>query len=157
MNIELIKVEEKDKNIISNLMQLYNYDMNQYVDIKLHEDGLFELDQYLKYYWIEDTRHPYLLKYNNKIAGFALVRFNEDNRYEIAEFFVLNIYRRLGIGRYMAKEIFSTFNGNWEVRTLIKNISAQEFWRNTIKEFTNNNFEKKLIRNGSNIAFYFTT
>ena len=36
-----------------------------------------------------------------------------------------------------------------------ENKKAQQFWRNTIRNFTNNNFEEKFIRDNSRLAFYF--
>lgn len=74
---------------------------------------------------------------------------------EIAEFFVINKYRKLGAGTYMANRIFELYKGRWEVRTLLKNERAQNFWRATIRKFSNNNFEEKYIRNNSRLAFYF--
>lgn len=74
---------------------------------------------------------------------------------EVAEFFVLNKYRRIGAGTFMANKMFEVYKGKWEVCTLLKNERAQKFWRNTIKNFTNNNFEEKYIRNNSRLAFYF--
>ena len=43
----------------------------------------------------------------------------------------------------------------YKIRTLIKNERDQKFWRNIIKNYTNNNFEEKYIRNNSRLAFYF--
>ena len=95
------------------------------------------------------------MKYENELVGFALVRFNEDNMYEISEFFVLPKFRRTKAGTFMANEVFKKFKGNWEIRTLLKNETAQQFWRNTIRSFSNDEFEEKYIRNNSRLAFYF--
>lgn len=73
---------------------------------------MFTISKYIDLYWKEENRHPYLLKFNNEIAGFVLVRFNEENMYEIAEFFVLNKYRRFGAGTYMANEMFENIKEN---------------------------------------------
>ena len=43
---------------------------------------------------------------------------------EIAEFFVLNKYRKMGAGTFMANKMFELYKGKWEVRTLIKNEKA---------------------------------
>lgn len=51
--------------------------------------------------------------------------------------------------------MFEMYKGEWEVCTLLKNERAQKFWRNTIKNFTNNNFEERYVRNNSRLAFYF--
>ena len=159
MKFDLVKVEEQDKNIIYNLMQLYTYELSFFEDettnFTMLDSGLYVLNKYVERYWQEESRHPYILKCNNKLAGFVLQRFNEQNMNEIAEFFVINKYRKIGAGTFMANKMFDLYKGKWEIRTLIKNEKAQKFWRNTIKKYTNNNFEEKYIRNNSRLAFYF--
>ena len=160
MNFEVLNAKnEQGKEIIFNLMQLYLSELSSFEDetakfIKL-DNGLYELNKYTYLYWEEDNRYPYILKCNNEIAGFTLVRLNENNYYEIGEFFILDNYRKLGAGKYMALEMFKKYHGKWEIRTLLKNTIAQDFWRKIIKEYTNNNFEETLIRNNSRHAFYF--
>lgn len=125
MNFELIEVNEKDKNIIYNLMQLYTYELSFFEDettnFQLLENGLFKLSKYIDLYWKEKERNPFILKCNGELAGFVLQRYNEMEMNEIAEFFVLNKYRKLGAGTFMANEIFNKYKGKWEVRTLLKN------------------------------------
>ncbi len=158
MKIDLIEVKEENKNIIYNLMQLYKYELSFFEDgtttFTMLDSGLYVL-KYIEKYWQDENRHPYILKCNNELAGFVLQRFNEENMNEIAEFFVINKYRKMGAGKFMANRIFELYKGKWEVRTLLKNERAQKFWRNTIKKFTNDNFEEKYIRNNSRLAFYF--
>ena len=151
--------KENEKEIILNLMQLYTYELSFFEDettnFKLLDNGLYKVSKYIELYWKEEKRHPYILKYNGELAGFVLERFNEDDTNEIAEFFVLNKYRKLGAGTFMAKEIFKRYKGKWEIRTLLKNKRAQEFWRKVVKEVSNNNYKECLIRNNSRYAFYF--
>ena len=160
MNFEIYDAaNENEKEIILNLMQLYTYELSFFEDettnFKLLDNGLFKLSQYIELYWKEEKRHPYILKCNGELAGFVLERFNEDDTNEIAEFFVLNKFRKLGAGTFMAKEMFKRHKGKWEIRTLLKNKRAQEFWRKAVKEVTNNNYKECLIRDNSRYAFYF--
>lgn len=159
MNFELIEVNEKDKNIIYNLMQLYTYELSFFEDettnFQLLENGLFKFSKYIDLYWKEKERHPFILKCNGELAGFVLQRYSEMEMNEIAEFFVLNKYRKLGAGTFMANEIFNKYKGKWEVRTLLKNKRAQDFWRKIIKNITNGNYEENLIRDNTRYAFYF--
>lgn len=158
MEYDLILANESDKSVLFNLMQLYTYELSKYSDetaeIELNEHGLYNI-KYFDYFWIEKDRFPFILKYENELVGFALVRFNEDNMYEISEFFVLPKFRRTKVGTFMANEVFKKFKGNWEIRTLLKNETAQQFWRNTIRSFSNDEFEEKYIRNNLRLAFYF--
>ena len=157
--LELYEVSEKDKDIVFNLMQLYTYELSFFEDettnFQLQENGLFKLSKYIDLYWIQEERHPYILKYDGQIAGFVLVRFNEDGMNEIAEFFVLNKYRKHGAGTFMANEMFKKFKGKWEIRTLLKNKQAQEFWRKVVKSASNENYEERFIRDNTRYAFYF--
>lgn len=159
MKFDLFEVEEKDKNIIFNLMQLYTYELSFFEDkttsFELLENGLFKISKYVDLYWEEEERQPYILKYDGKLAGFVLERFNEEEMYEIAEFFVLNKYRKLGAGTFMANEIFKKYKGKWEIRTLLKNKPAQDFWRKVVKNASNGIYEEHLIRNNTRYAFYF--
>ena len=160
MKFEVLNAKnELGKEIIINLMQLYTYELSFYEDettnFKLLDNGLYELSKYIKLYWQENERHPYILKYNGKIAGFVLVRFNENGYYEIAGFFVLNKYRKLGAGKYMAEQMFKKYHGKWEIRTLLKNKRAQDFWRKVINTSSNGKFNEKMIRNDTRHAFYF--
>lgn len=159
MKFEIQEVKEQNKEVIYNLMQLYTYELSFFedetTDFKLLDSGLYVMSKYVEMYWTSDKRHPYILKCDNELAGFVLARYNEYGKNEIAEFFVLNKYRRSGAGKFMANEMFELYKGPWEVRTLLKNERAQNFWRNVIREFSNNNFEEKLIRDKTRLAFYF--
>ena len=156
---ELSEVQEKDKDIIFNLMQLYTYELSFYEDetanFQLLDNGLFKLSKYIDLYWTQEERHPYILKCDGQIAGFVLERFNEDGMNEIAEFFVLNKYRKHGAGTFMANEMFKKYKGKWEIRTLLRNKQAQEFWRKVVKSASNGNYEERFIRDNTRYAFYF--
>lgn len=159
MKPKLYEASLEEKSIILNLMQLYTYELSFYEDettnFTLLDTGLYALSKYIELYWEEENRCPYILKCDDNLAGFILVRFNEDGMYEISEFFVLNKYRKTGIGTFMANEIFKKYKGKWEVRTLLKNKRAQEFWRKVINNISEGNFKEMLIRNNTRYAFYF--
>jgi predicted acetyltransferase len=147
MNYELIKATINDKEILKNLMQFYFYDFSEYVEAHLEENGLFGAYKYLDEYWTEDSRFPYLVKLNGSYAGFALVRLvhsEEKTYYSIAEFFIMKKYRRTGLGKLVAHDIFNLYKGQWEVFQIEKNVPAQHFWRKVIDEYTNGAFTEKL-------------
>ena len=159
MKFDICEVQEKNKDIILNLMQLYTYELSFFEDdttnFQLLDNGLFKLSKYIELYWTQKERHPYILKCDGNLAGFVLERFNEDGMNEIAEFFVLNKYRKHGAGTFMANEMFKRYNGKWEIRTLLKNKKAQEFWRKVVKSASNENYEERFIRDNTRYAFYF--
>ena len=47
------------------------------------------------------------------------------------------------------------YKGKWEIRTLLKNKPAQDFWRKVVKNASNGIYEEHLIRNNTRYAFYF--
>ena len=159
MFFEIYEAKENDKQIIFNLMQIYFYELSffedEFTNFKLLDTGLYAISKYVELYWKEENRHPYILKCDGNLAGFVLKKVNKQNKNEIAEFFVLNKYRKLGAGRFMAKEMFKRYKGMWEIRTLLKNKRAQEFWRKIVKEASNGKYEEHLIRDNSRYAFYF--
>ena len=159
MKFELFEVQEKDKDIIFNLMQLYTYELSFYEDetthFELQENGLYRISKYINLYWLEKERHPYILKCDGKLAGFVLERYNENGENEIAEFFVLNKYRKLGAGTFMANEMFKKYKGKWEIQTLLKNKQAQDFWRKVVKSVSRGKYEEHLISDNTRYAFYF--
>ena len=55
----------------------------------------------------------------------------------------------------MANRLFKKYKGKWEIRTLLRNKQAQEFWRKVVKNVSNGNYEEHLIRDNTRYAFYF--
>jgi predicted acetyltransferase len=64
--------------------------------------------------------------------------------YNIAEFFILQKYRRKGVGTYVAQYIFDRFRGNWEVMQALSHKAAQMFWRKVIAQYTSGNYEESI-------------
>ena len=142
IRVEPMLVEQK--SVLVQLMELYNYDFSLYSDDDINEYGYFGYSR-IDDYWNEDDRYPYLIRVNEKIAGFVLVRscceFNEmTNPHNIAEFFIMQKYRRQGVGKFASMKVFDMHKGGWEVSQWSKNVPAQKFWRAVIDEYTNGQF-----------------
>jgi predicted acetyltransferase len=142
IRVEPMLVEQK--SVLVQLMELYNYDFSLYSDDDINEYGYFGYSR-IDDYWNEDGRYPYLIRVNEKIAGFVLVRscceFNEmTNPHNIAEFFIMQKYRRQGAGKFASMKVFDMHKGGWEVSQWSKNVPAQKFWRAVIDEYTNGQF-----------------
>ena len=56
--------------------------------------------------------------------------------WDMAEFFVVRRYRRLGIGTEIAHQVWKRFPGAWEIRVLLSNRPAHRFWERAISRFT---------------------
>lgn len=81
-----------------------------------------------------------------KILNFSHTLVNKDGK-NIAEFYIKKEFRNKGIGKLAAFKVFDKFWGNWEVRQLKENISAQNYWRKVIDEYTKNNYQEILLKN----------
>jgi predicted acetyltransferase len=149
MNIQLIKASGDDgRHIISNLMQLYMYDFSEYTKSDVEPNGLFGEYPDLGAYWKEENhRFPYIITKNEKHIGFVFVRIigtGEEYYFSIAEFFVMRKYRREGVGRIAAEQIFDLHKGKWEVYQMEANKPAQSFWRRVIQVYTRGKFTERM-------------
>ena len=139
ITLQLMSVE--DKLLLARLLELYHYEFTAYTDADISEYGCYGYD-HIDDYWNEEGRYPYLIRVDGKIAGFALVCphcnfIKGENVRSIGEFFVMIKYRRMGVGKKVAKEIFDRHKGTWELCYLKNNVSSLEFWKNVLSEYTN--------------------
>jgi len=155
MEVQLIRAAIGDKPVLRNLFQLYEYEFS---DIEVgpladvNEHGLYDGPRYFDHYWTGTDRHPYLIRVDGKLAGFALVRrfsylTNDEEAHSVSEFFVMRRYRLEGIGTRVATELFRLFPGRWEVAEMAANLGAQQFWRKVIGRFTGGEFSEVALNN----------
>ena len=153
MNTQLIKASLQQKDVIKNLMQFYMYDFSEFVELDVESNGLFAAYLNLDDYWKDANRFPYIIKKDEKYIGFVLVRFIETeqrNYFSIAEFFVMKKYRRKGVGKAIAHQVFDLHKNEWEVFQKESNKPAQLFWSEVINEYTNGKFTEH-FENGKSI------
>ena len=135
-----------ERGLLENLAQFYSYDFSEVLEMHVGEDGRFGgVD--LTPYWVDEWKHPFLLRVDDKLAGFALISerskiTGKSGVFDMTEFFVLRRFRRHGVGRAAAFAAFDRFAGPWEVRQREENSSATAFWRRTIDEYTRGNYEE---------------
>ena len=158
IKIEPILIEQK--SVFMQLMELYMYDFSLYSNDDVNEYGYFGYS-HIDDYWNEDGRFPYFIRVGGKVAGFVLVRscceYNElPNPHNIAEFFVMQKYRRLGIGKFVASQIFDMHKGGWEVSQWAENIPAQKFWKEVIDQYTKGRYETFGSFEEGQVGFIFT-
>ncbi len=150
MKVELVEVKETEKSVLRQLMELYAYDFSEFDDEDVNEHGYFGYT-YFDYYWTEDSRHPFFIKVDGKFAGFVLI---SDYAYilkigeakSVTEFFVMRKYRRKGIGKSIAFDIFNRFPGKWEVIQHSENEPSKVFWEAVVAEYTSGDFIKKSVK-----------
>lgn len=141
----LVEIEEAGnaQDIVRNLFTLYIHDMSGFANLDVGEDGAFALPPSFPHWWRARGRHPFLVRADGNLAGFALIReFDAGGpACDMGEFFILRKFRRAGVGRIAAHALFDRFPGRWEVRELPANRPAQAFWRRIIGEYTQGDFE----------------
>jgi predicted acetyltransferase len=149
--IEVKIAASSEAHILRNLMELYLYDFSEFDGADPGADGTYGYP-YLDLYWVEENRHPFLIRKDGKLAGFALVaRYNylsgESDCWVIAEFFVMRKYRGSGAGEVAAQNLFDCFPGDWQVGQIRENASATLFWRKVIQRYTGGNYEEVQLDN----------
>jgi predicted acetyltransferase len=138
--VEVVSAAPEQQAVIANLLELYAYELSEAADLHVGSDGRYGY-QSLPLYWKDKSRAPFLVKVDGHLGGFVLVsqgsRITHDPEvWDMAEFFVLRRYRRLGVGTKIAQEIWRRFPGRWEVRVLETNQPAVTFWQAAITSFT---------------------
>ncbi|WP_419877607.1 GNAT family N-acetyltransferase [Brevibacillus centrosporus] len=146
MDYEIQIATLEDKETLRNLLQFYIYDFSEFMDLHFEENGKYG-DYPIDEYWTTDPNYPYLIRLNGKIVGVALVKLknrNSDVYFSIAEFFIAKKYRRVGLGKLVAKDIFDLHKGQWEVYQIDNNKPAQHFWKKVIEEYTDGKFTERI-------------
>lgn len=160
-DVRLDLVPPKRKKVIENLMQLYFYDFTRFIDLTVNEDGLFPEYPMLDSYWNnQGQKFAFLISKEQMPAGFALVDVLSDPKegdYYLSEFFIMNKYRRSGLGTWAAQQLFDRFPGKWKVTQVRSNIPAQNFWRGVIQDYTNGSYKEVVHAGHGNISQYFNS
>lgn len=126
VDVDVERATLEEKPVVARLLELYAHDLSRFTGADVGDDGRFGYPR-LDLYWTEPERHPFLIRTEGRIAGFALVRSGRPH--DMAEFFVMRKHRRSGVGICAAHEVFATFPGVWQVRQLAQNTAATAFWR----------------------------
>jgi len=138
--VRLVAADKDRRRTLQNLAQLYLHDLSRTGGWDLRDDGTFD-GNLLDGCWSESRRHPFLFYVAESLAGFAVVdRGSHDGGcedvWDMAEFFVVNRWRRAGVGRSAARQLLHAFPGNWEVRPFPGYQPAERFWSSVCAEAT---------------------
>jgi predicted acetyltransferase len=144
MKIEITQATVDDKPVLRRMLEFSGYELSPFEDRDLNPHGEFGYP-YLDHYWKEEGCHAFLVRVDGKLAGFAMVNthhYTPDAQFSMAEFLIMRRFQRQGIGKAVAFEVFSRFQGTWEVHQLRKHAGAQQFWRTVVAEFTSADFHE---------------
>ena len=154
MTLTLTPVPEVEKPVLRRLMELYLYDFSEFDLADVGPHGLYEYP-YLDHYWTEPGRYPFIIRVDERLAGFVLVTQHNyltgevdperGAAWVIAEFFVMRRYRRQGIGEAVARQVFERFPGQWQVAQIRENTPASLFWRKVIGRYTAGQYQEQQL------------
>jgi predicted acetyltransferase len=144
LNVEIVPIPYEEMQVLKNLVKLYCHEWSQYNGIDMDDSGEYAFEKRLDVFWNKARHFAFYIKAEGKLAGFALLDddfdFVEDGDYAMSEFFVVQKYRRGGIGNAAAKEIFRMFPGKWEIKMHPRNTASIKFWRNVVGDFSSGEY-----------------
>jgi len=124
-NIKLRILEEGDKEVFRNLVNLYQHDLSMiaaFLFPTVDEKGFYDYETIEEYFTskaiVEGKLFLYLIMHNDNIAGFCVLTkapyvLKTDCDYCINEFFIIGSYRRKGIAHEACKVIFEQHPGRY--------------------------------------------
>jgi hypothetical protein len=77
VDIQLELARRQQSPILANLLELYAHDFSEFQPLDIGPDGRFGYKS-LPLYWSESNRHPFLIRFEGKLAGLALVKGGGD-------------------------------------------------------------------------------
>jgi predicted acetyltransferase len=145
MSVELKRVTADEKEILKNLLEKYDYELSQWDKRDVNKLGLYGYP-YLDHYWTEDKRWAYFILVDGQLAGFAMVIDypevkDRETDFQMAEFFVMYKYRRMGVGREAFFKVLDLHKGRWQLKCHPANTASVHFWNKVIHEYTKGRFE----------------
>jgi len=117
-DIDLSPASREEKSVIASYLREY-----------LAEFGFRGTYPYFDQYWLESTRHPFLIRRGGERAGFAFVRSLDGGAtHEMSEFYVLPEHRGFGVGRAAVQALLPIFPGLWRIPVQVSNLPGIAFW-----------------------------
>jgi predicted acetyltransferase len=154
MNITLEKVNSKDKEVIENLFQLFAYDFSELNGMDICDDGKYQGLNDIEDYYSKSNYCSYFVKVDGKLAGVAVLRFDEETNY-FRHFFVMRKYRRMKVGLNSVHMIFKLHLGKWTVSPFDFNKPAISFWKNVFDIYTEGNYITQRRKDNKGPEFVF--
>lgn len=119
--LQMIRVEaEQDHRVVDRLLQLHYHELGLHARYDIDDAGLYRAPQRTA------GSIRWLFRDDQWLIGFAIVCGSEPAT--LAEFFVLPRHRRQGIGRGVARALFSKHPGSWRLYVDNGNRGGLAFW-----------------------------
>ena len=149
MSLECRKARAEDFSALERMLELYQYELSDIWHQDLDAEARFGYD--LSRHKEGARFHAYIALQDEHYAGFALVApaaVTQTDGSWMEQFFILKRYRRSGAGRALARHVFHSHPGPWEVGEMPANVVAQAFWRKIIAEITAGHFIEVQVTEG---------
>lgn len=128
-SITLNKVTDEFK-IYLNLAQAYEAEFSSITKKQPDQNGLFALDTPI------DEEHIAFIPYlNDNPVGLANIRKHPPSNYEVCEFYIVPVYRKMGLGTKVVHTIWRQYPGKWTIKQMQGAEYATQFWRHTIVNY----------------------
>ncbi len=159
-NVSLIELGRDFDPVLENLFQFYLHDLSEWIPFDTANDGRFPFD-------IEEIRAPnsefYLARADGAIAGFAVTGTATTLPTQVAansirDLFVLRRFRRNGVARQLATQLWNARPGEWRVRAPQSNVPSVLFWRVVISRYARGAYkeERRIVDGDPWLHFRFT-
>ena len=136
--IELRKVRLEDRELLWNINQKYLYEMTAFYDDEMDEKGNY-LYGHFEEYFTDPAREALFIYCDGRLAGFAMVipysNIGQKPDFVMAEFTVFPAFRGKHVAIDVARMIFESHKGNWEVKYNEKNAPARSLWTKATAEY----------------------
>lgn len=136
--------------VLANLLELYAHELSDVFALEIGSDGRFGYPR-LPLYWSEPGRFPFLIRAEDRLAGFALATVgspasDDPQAMDVAEFFVLRRHRKAGVGGRAAVQLWNGFPGRtWTVRVSAGNAPAVSFWAGAVGAYARDGFRESTL------------
>jgi predicted acetyltransferase len=129
--LSLKKVQNKDRDLLWNINQKYLYEMTNFYDDPMDENGNYHYG-YFDEYFSDPKRKAYFICNDGVLVGFAMLcpysNIEQDPDYTMAEFTIFPSFRRRHLALDAAKMILARHPGKWEIKYNEKNRGAKNLW-----------------------------
>ncbi len=152
----LKRVQAEDKEILWNVLQKYLYEMTNYYDDRMDENGNYPY-RYFDAYFSDPKRTAYFICDETETVGFAFINpyssIGREPDHTIAEFTIFPAFRGRHYAREAAEMILAEHPGKWEVKYSEKNAAAKKLWNDMTERYR----RERIRLNDSETVLYWCT
>lgn len=138
--ISIKQIDQANLDIYFNLAHSYEAEFSSITEKLPNNVGIFEPDTvpndiYISYLMFEDDRP----------IGFCIANV-QSNPHDIAEFYIVPVKRKQGLGLKLAEYVCNEYPGQWQIRQIQGATAATKFWRRVVAELTNGIYQEDFVK-----------